>query len=271
MRQIGFVLLFLLGSVYCQDYMNVQFTSETKHSLLDDISEITFSSDDSDINFILTGGSTVTESVDDIVQIVFGATALGDVSLPVELVSFTAFQSDNSVTLLWETASEIENYGFEIERIHNGVNDWKKVGFVEGNGSVSSTSEYSFTDKNISRLTHLRYRLKQIDYDGSFEYSHEISVSFESRVLPEKFALHNNYPNPFNPETTIRYELIRENITKLTVYDMLGKEVEILVNKNQLPGKYEINFNGAHCSSGVYFCKLSSGNYSQLQKMLLVK
>ncbi len=93
----------------------------------------------------------------------------------------------------------------------------------------------------------------------------------EEVILPDQFRLHNNYPNPFNPETTISYEIVKENITILKVYDILGNEVEVLVNQNQTPGRYNVKFNGSSLSSGVYFCKLESGNYSKLIKMLLVK
>lgn len=271
MRRICLVLLLFLIHVYCQDYINVQLTSGYKYVLLDDISKITFSTDGSEINFVLTSGNTATESVDDVVKIVFATESEGDVPLPVELVSFTATWIDGEIVLHWQTASEVENIGFEIQRRDTDTAIWRKIGFVVGNGSVSTASNYSFTDKNTNKSSNPVYRLKQIDYDGTFEYSHEISVQEDNIALAGEFKLYNNYPNPFNPETTISYEIVKENITTLKVYDILGKEVEVLVNQNQTPGIYDVKFNGFNISSGVYLCKLESGNYSKLIKMLLVK
>ncbi|MCK4639964.1 MAG: T9SS type A sorting domain-containing protein [Candidatus Marinimicrobia bacterium] len=269
MKRIILVFLMLISYLYCTDYINVHITTGDKHEELSNIKKIYF--DGSNVKFELNNGYVDTESMDDIINITFGETPLGDQSLPVELVSFTAVQSGKNITLFWETASEVNNLGFDIERIHDGVNEWENIGFEEGNGSVSSSSEYCFCDKNIEKFHNIQYRLKQIDYDGSFEYSRAISVMVEEVILPDQFRLHNNYPNPFNPETTISYEIVKENITILKVYDILGNEVEVLVNQNQTPGRYNVKFNGSSLSSGVYFCKLESGNYSKLIKMLLVK
>jgi len=224
----------------------------------------------------------------------------GSHPLPVELTSFTAASASSAtgnviVTLNWQTATEIDNYGFEIERVLSNseanlrgldmINDdanlegYTSVGFVAGHGNSNSTKEYSFTDdlSNILslNLTHslsliLSYRLKQIDTDGNFSYSNEIQVEIDN--IPGKFALEQNYPNPFNPATVISYQLSAFSKVTLKVYDILGNEVTTLVNEEKPAGKYEAIFNGDELSSGVYFYQLTVGSYfSSVKKLLLMK
>ncbi|MBN2281667.1 MAG: T9SS type A sorting domain-containing protein, partial [Candidatus Marinimicrobia bacterium] len=157
---------------------------------------------------------------------------------------------------------------FDIERRGD---TWEKIGFVKGEGNSSSPVSYTFVDKNVSGLQNLHYRLKQIDNDGTYEYSPIASVTLKEIVLPSEFSLHSNYPNPFNPATTIAYEIAVENMTTLAIYDMQGKLVETLINEQQSPGHYKATFDGGDLASGVYFCKLTSGNNHQFIKMLLVK
>jgi len=271
MKKTCLILTLILSQVFGTDYLNVEFDTGYEHAELDDISKITFSSNGSQINFILTSGSTNTRNVDDVVKMLFETSSRGDASLPVELVSFTASRDNSDVILKWETASEIENYGFEVERIHAGTKDWTRIGFVDGNGSVTTTSEYTYTDRAVGRFSELKYRLKQLDYSGSYEYSPEVSVSDDDPLLPFEYRLYNNYPNPFNPMTTIRYEIMQAGWTSLIIYDMLGREVELLVNEQQPAGGYVIKFNASDYSAGVYFCRIRSISYSHITKMVLVK
>ena len=207
--------------------------------------------------------------------------------LPVELISFDAEVNQAKVNLKWKTATELNNYGFEIERRINSEQSeennqvWKKVGFVEGSGNSISPNEYSFIDKNPNGGSEFDYRLKQIDKDGSFKYSDVINV----KVIPSQYMLFQNYPNPFNPSTKIRYSIPSTSIeavhpdklgqvapsVQLKVYDILGREVTTLVNKNQQPGNYEVEFNASQLSSGVYFYKLKAGNYTSIKKMILLR
>ena len=265
------IFILSLSQIFCDDYLNVKFSWGFEYANLDYISKINFSSNGSEINFVLTSGSTSTRTIADIVKMVFGTEAQSDVSLPVELVSFTAIRESTNTVLTWETASEITNYGFEVERIYLGIDDWQMIVFVEGNGSVTTSSEYSFTDQNISQLIQLKYRLKQIDYSGSFAYSPEIAVECTESILPDVYKLYNNYPNPFNPTTQIKYDLIKEGMTSLIIYDLAGKEMEVLVNENQSPGNYTIQYDGSPLASGVYFCRISSGQYSHIIKLVLVQ
>jgi len=261
-------MLILLSTLLGQDYLNVETGSGYQHALLTDILQITFSADGSTILFEMKNGQVAQEPLDNIVQMLFDPNPQGDQSLPVELSSFTAVQTDDGVTLFWETASEVNNMGFDIERKNE---EWEKIGFVLGEGNSSSPVSYTYVDENVSGKQNLQYRLKQIDTDGTYEYSPVVFVTLEEIALPIEFKLHHNYPNPFNPETTIAYEIAKENITTLLVYDMQGKLVEILVNENQFPGRYKLTFQANNYASGVYFCKLNSGNQQQLIKMLLMK
>ncbi|MFN3560722.1 MAG: T9SS type A sorting domain-containing protein [Chloroherpetonaceae bacterium] len=187
------------------------------------------------------------------------------VALPVELTSFNAQVLNNGVRLTWTTASEVNNSGFEVQRSNDQAN-WTALGFVRGAGTTTEAQSYSFTDAQASGRVF--YRLKQIDFDGQFEYSNVIEVNVG---LPKQFALDQNYPNPFNPTTTIAYQLPTAGNVSLKVFDMLGKEVATLVNGRQEAGSYTVNFNANQLSSGVYFYRLQAGNFVQTRKMMLVK
>jgi uncharacterized delta-60 repeat protein len=192
--------------------------------------------------------------------------------LPVELTSFTASVITSSVELKWVTATEVNNYGFEIERTVIGnqqsVISWKNVGFVEGAGTTNAPKEYSYSDKNIS-VGKYSYRLKQIDRDGKFEYSQTVEVT--AAVAPKVFALEQNYPNPFNPSTVISYQLPLSGQVSLKVYDAVGREVATLVNEVKEAGSYTAHFDGTKLSSGIYFARLVSAGKTQMRKLLLMK
>jgi len=204
--------------------------------------------------------------------------------LPVELTSFSASVSGSTVKLNWQTATEVNNYGFEIQRLKDskieGLKDWEKVGFVAGNGNSNSEKSYSFTDDLTLNLNHTlkaQYRLKQIDNDGQFDYSKVIEVTINK---PDEFTLEQNYPNPFNPITKIRYGVpsnVKGEMSKVTlkIYDILGNEVATLVNEAQESGNYEVNFSLTDGTfalpSGVYFYRLQAGDYVNSKKMIILK
>jgi hypothetical protein len=195
------------------------------------------------------------------------------VVLPVELVSFTGEMRDGAVHLAWRTASEQNNAGFEVERRAQG-GTWNTLGFVRGAGTTTEARSYTFTDNGASG--NVQYRLKQVDFDGQFEYSNIIEVN---AGLPRTFALEQNYPNPFNPTTVITYQLPVASEVKLEVYDVLGRKVMTLTNGRQDAGSYNLTLNANNLSSGVYFYRLqasamngaSSSNFVQTKKMMLVK
>jgi len=188
------------------------------------------------------------------------------IPIPVELSSFTASTSKYSVTLNWTTATELNNLGFEIQRL--SIEDvWEKIVFVDGYGTTTEIHNYSYVDANLTPAKYL-YRLKQIDFDGQYEYSDEIEVEVNG---PLTFALGQNYPNPFNPATKITYTLPQKNYVALKIYDVLGKEVATLVNEEKPTGIYEVEFNAAKLPSGIYFYRIQAGNFVETKKMVVMK
>ena len=190
--------------------------------------------------------------------------------MPVELTSFTANCSGYNVELRWTTKTEVNNYGFDIERASSltSLNSgWEKVGFVQGHGNSNSPKEYSFIDIPNGG-TKFQYRLKQIDTDGKYIYSSVISI--EIKVLNE-YTLNQNYPNPFNPNTVITYSIPVSSKITLTVYNVLGELITTLVKENQEAGNYSVNFNAAGLNSGIYFFSMQSDNFVKTNKMLLLK
>jgi len=185
--------------------------------------------------------------------------------VPVELISFTHKIVNGNVTLDWVTATELNNMGFEIQRsLDNNI--FVTIGFVEGNGTSSSNQYYSFTDEGIDG--NIYYRLKQVDFNGSYNYSQVIEVN---GVTVSTLMLEQNYPNPFNPSTTIKYQIGNDEFVNFKVYNSLGEEVAELVNQLQESGTYEINFVGKGIPSGIYIYQITAGNYVESKKMLLLK
>ncbi len=196
-----------------------------------------------------------------------GATwVTSEAPLPVELNSLVANREGSFINLNWQTATEVNNYGFDVECRSEGK-VWRTIGFVPGNGNSNSLKKYSFTDKNPT-CGKLNYRLKQIDFDGSFEYSQVTEVFFE---LPNKIVLEQNHPNPFNPTTSIKFEIPSGVNIKLAVYDILGREISELVNGFKAPGTYEVEFNANGLSNGVYFYNLIAGQQTITRKLVLLK
>ncbi len=187
--------------------------------------------------------------------------------LPVELTAFEGVFKEGEVHLSWRTASEQNNAGFEVERSLDRET-FTQIGFVRGNGTTTEAQNYNFTDRGTFNAQKVYYRLKQVDFDGQFEYSNIIEVNIS---LPTKFALAQNYPNPFNPTTAIAYELPRTAKVVLKVYDVLGREVATLVNQEQAAGRYVQSFNASNLASGIYFYRLQAGNFVETKKMMLVK
>lgn len=197
-----------------------------------------------------------------------------DDPVPVELSSFTARLTDNKVFLEWSTETEIGNYGFDVERSITN-DDWKKIGFVPGSGNSSSIINYSFIDEDIPNASVLYYRLKQLDNDGSYEYSDEVLVAI---TATSDFDLHQNYPNPFNPSTKIKFQISDLpagrhgfGFVSLKVYDVIGNEIATLVNEEKAAGNYAVEFDATLLTSGIYFYRLQTNMFVKTKKMLLVK
>jgi hypothetical protein len=200
--------------------------------------------------------------------------------VPVELTSFTASVLQNNILLSWATATELNNLGFEIERRKalniksETTSGWEKIGFVEGNGTTTELKSYSFTDENVITGRY-NYRLKQIDFDGTFVYSNEIEV--DADFTPTEYVLYQNYPNPFNPTTTIKYSLPFESEVKIVVHNLLGEKIMELVNGKQGAGYYEVNWDAGSIASGIYFYTIEAKavdtgqNYKTVKKMILLR
>jgi len=186
--------------------------------------------------------------------------------LPVELSSFTASVSNNRVQLNWATTTETNNYGFEIEKSVSG-SDWTKVGFVAGKGTTTEKQSYSFTVSGLTSVSKLKFRLKQIDADGRFEYSNILSVS----EIPHTLELSQNYPNPFNPTTNFAFTVPSKGLVRIAIYDVMGREIRSLMNKEMESGSYSVILDAKDLASGIYFCKLAFNGQIVTKKLTLLK
>jgi hypothetical protein len=184
--------------------------------------------------------------------------------IPVELASFSASIIGDGIKLEWSTATETNNRGFEIQRGTNN-RDLTTVAFVNGNGTTTEKQNYNYIDTD-RQLGTVYYRLKQIDFNGSYEYSKVVEVT---KAI--SYALAQNYPNPFNPITTITYSIPQNSFVTLKVYNVLGSEVAELVNGQVEAGVHKVNFNGFDLNSGVYFYTIKAGNFSETKKLMLMK
>ena len=205
-----------------------------------------------------------------------------DGTLPVELTSFELLETRNEgITLQWITESEINNLGFNLDR-KTPITDWSQIASyvthseLQGQGSVSHQTTYTFTDNTVQENESYDYRLSDVDYDGNVEYHSLQLMGVSSTNIPEQFILYPNYPNPFNPVTTIRYDLPKESLVDITVYDMLGNVVYNLVNTNQSSGYKSVQWNainnqGEPVSAGVYLYKIQAENFVDTKKMILLK
>lgn len=194
------------------------------------------------------------------------------VAVPVELTSFTAASVGNTVNLNWSTGTEINNKGFNVERkTANG--EFETITFVPGSGTTTQAKFYSFIDENLQSGNYT-YRLKQMDFDGAFEYSNEIEAEVK---VPAEFSLKQNFPNPFNPSTVINWQLAVPSKVTLKIFNSLGEEIETLVDQYLESGDHSVSFNSnSKLSSGVYFYRIDASGidgsiYSKVMKMSLMK
>ena len=186
--------------------------------------------------------------------------------VPVELTSFAASVNGKNVNLAWTTTTETNNSGFEVER-KSTISNWQKIGFVNGNGTTTEKQAYAYSDNDIQEGKY-SYRLKQVDFDGTFEYSNSVNVEI---LTPAKFELNQNYPNPFNPSTAIKFSLPTAGNVKLSVYNLLGQEVQTLLNGFMEAGVHTVNFNAKNINSGIYLYKLEANGLTSVRKMTLLK
>ena len=195
-----------------------------------------------------------------------------DVTVPVELTSFTARYDGLSAYLQWSTATETNNRLFEIQRSING-SEFSTIGFVEGKGTTTIPQNYIYVDKNLDPSTSYAYRLKQYDFDGHFTYSKVVELGETS---PVNFELMQNYPNPFNPSTKISFSLPQQANVQLEVFNLLGQKITTLVNQKMNAGKHTIDFNASDLAGGVYLYSLKAQDNNGVvtsitKKMTLIK
>lgn len=188
--------------------------------------------------------------------------------LPVELTAFkSSIGKNNIVNLNWQTATEVNNYGFEVERTSSRNINWGKIGFVQGHGNSNSTKEYTLMDKPLGGRN-FKYRLKQIDFDGKYEYSPEVEVKLDVQA---EFLVKQNFPNPFNPTTKIEYAIPSDNNVEIKIFNVLGMEVATLLNEHRQAGVHNIEFDASNLSSRIYFYNIVYGNKSEIKKMILLR
>ncbi|MCI0474297.1 MAG: hypothetical protein L0Y76_12005, partial [Ignavibacteria bacterium] len=166
--------------------------------------------------------------------------------LPVTLKSLIYEVKNSGVILKWETSREINNKGFDIERKISPDSVWSKIGFAEGKGNSNNIEKYTFEDKNLMPGKY-NYRLKQIDYNGNYGY-HIFSGEAVVRA-PAKYSLSQNFPNPFNPVTSISFELPEKSFVTIKIYDITGKEVSVPVNEYKQAGRHEVRWDGSSLAS----------------------
>lgn len=191
--------------------------------------------------------------------------------IPVELTSFAASNDRNNVTLNWATATEVNNSGFQIERKLNGTNEWTNLSFVSGKGTSTERNNYFYMDKGLT-VGKYSYRLKQVDLDGTFEYSPVIEVDVNA---PNEYTLYQNYPNPFNPSTTIEYSLPEKADVTISIYTAIGELVTTLVDGTVESGYQKVSFNASNLTSGTYIYQIKAvgaeRTFVDTKKMILIK
>jgi len=190
-------------------------------------------------------------------------------TIPVELTSFTVEAVDGNIIIKWSTATEKNNRGFYVERDIKGT--WQSIHFTPGRGTTVSYSSYKFTDVLPEEIesSSIKYRLRQVDFDGSYTFSGIVEVQLN--LVPGKFELKQNYPNPFNPTTSINYTIGNRQFITIKVYDLLGREIQTLVNEEKKAGFYKVDFDASNFPSGVYFYQLITRDFVAIKKMILMK
>ena len=204
------------------------------------------------------------------VQEIFNAAIAYEAIIPVELTLFNGSYEGSVVNLKWLTATETNNFGFEVER-RNDYTPYESIGFVNGNGNSTNRVTYNFVDENLTSKKYY-YRLKQIDLDGTFEYSNEIEIEIDDL---SDFQLYQNYPNPFNPSTKISWQASVAGHQTLKIYDIMGNEVATIIDEYREAGLYEVNFQSmtrkTQMASGIYFYQLKAGKYIETKQMVLLR
>jgi hypothetical protein len=188
-------------------------------------------------------------------------------SLPVILTEFISITNGSSLGLKWKTESEINNSGFDVER-KTETGEWTKLAFIQGSGTTNQPVEYSYEDKKLQPGKYF-YRLKQIDYNGNYEYFDLPLYVLISK--PKVFSLGQNYPNPSNPKCNIEFQLPEKTFVNISVYNLLGQLVATIIDQEKDAGIHTVEFDGSNISSGTYIYRITAGTYTEVKKMLIIK
>lgn len=243
--------------VWTNNFLNVSAVTPSKLQMVSGVDPLG--------NSVLVWGDTRNGNADIYGQSISAGGLLGMPAVPVEITVYNATTTGNTVILYWETATETNNMEYRIERRYTGE-PWEEIGTVQGSGTVTSAYSYTFTD--IPREGKIRYRLKQIDYDGSYQYFPELEVDFNG---PLQFNLSQNFPNPFNPSTRIQFSIAEDSRVDIVIYDILGREVMHPLSENKTKGVYNIDIDVVGLSAGIYFYELRAGSNRVMKKMTLLK
>lgn len=195
--------------------------------------------------------------------------------LPVELVYFKYEVLDSTLTIEWGTATEVQCYGFNLERYNSGI--WNTITFVPGHGDINIPWNYTFEDTTAIKSNTYLYRLKQIDFNGNYKYSDTLTVSFLTGIkkiednAPAGFVVSQNYPNPFNPSTNIDVKIPNRSEIVLKIFDSSGRLVLTKNYGERFRGVYTLSFDGAGLSSGVYYYSVIAGHFRETRSMILLK
>jgi len=249
MIKLILIIIFLSGIVFSQTTSRIDFDAGTT---IDIGTGADVCANEIFINGAYSGGGTICDGPS-----------------PVTMITFTASTEKNNVKLNWTTENEINNSGFDLERklIKEGA-VWQKIKFIPGSGTTNGQKSYFYEDKKLQTGKY-EYRLKQIDYNNSYEYynlNNDIVIS-----APKEFRVSQNYPNPSNPKCRIDYNIPSDGMVSMKVYDIIGREVASLVNKFQTADYYSIEFDGTNYASGIYYYQLKTINFVETKKMILVK
>lgn len=269
------IFLLLISSYVCaQTYLDITYNNDDPLNSTDLslISKITFN--EADINFLLDDNLNVSKPLTIISKITLSGDNGGN-PLPVELITFTAIVIAEDVTLNWSTASELNNSGFEVQRttsLNRSQQNWTKIGFVNGRGNSITPTDYSFTDKPKNENTYY-YRLKQIDFNGKYEFSNIVSVEINTL---NQYTLNQNYPNPFNPTTTIEFYIPYTARVMVNIFDVTGQMINRIFNDFLEVGHHSTIWNaknqfGQTVASGTYIYQVKFDNKIISKKMLFIK
>ncbi len=260
------------GKIYAIGGNHIQGTAMNKVEVYDPVTDTWVQGENMPVNLGWLTGAVVNNKI----YIIGGSPDFGntgnyivweyDPTIPVELISFTATANGKEVTLGWSTATELNNQGFEVQRKF-GSNDFVTVGSVKGNGTTTTPHNYTYIDKLIDVGKYF-YRLKQIDYGGKYEYSQIVEVNWSPFTT---YKLEQNYPNPFNPTTTIGFGIPERSHVRMSILNILGEEIKILLNEEMEAGYHSLEFDASGLPSGIYFYRIQTGSFVETRKMILLR